>query len=118
VQEVQKTVRTEKGPLLTALATREASTRLVESYKLHPNAIKNLARAGQGYVFTDEGLRPVCYGMLPASFRATYALARKDQSGARGLKLYEKFVLGSPEAGPEDDSALSGVGRASNGRAS
>ena len=104
VQEVQKTVRTEKGPLLTALATREASTRLVESYKLHPNAIKNLARAGQGYVFTDEGLRPVCYGMLPASFRATYALARKDQSGAPGLKLYERFVLASPEARLEDDS--------------
>ncbi|WP_242392156.1 type IV secretory system conjugative DNA transfer family protein [Anaeromyxobacter oryzisoli] len=97
-QEVQKTVRTEKGPLLTTLATREASTRLVESYKLHPNAIKNLARAGQGYLFNDEGLRPVCYGMLPANFRATYPLASKDQSEARGLKLYEKFVLGSPEA--------------------
>jgi type IV secretory system conjugative DNA transfer VirD4/TraG family protein len=104
VQEVQKTVRTEKGPLLTALATREASTRLVESYKLHPNAIKNLARAGQGYVFTDEGLRPVCYGMLPASFRATYAIARKDQAGARGLKLYERFVLGSPEVHLDDES--------------
>lgn len=98
VQEVQKTVRTEKGPLLTALATREASTRLVESYKLHPNAIKNLARAGQGYLFNDEGLRPICYGMLPTSFRGAYPLTRKDQSSARGLRLYEKFVLGSPEA--------------------
>ncbi|WP_242343648.1 type IV secretory system conjugative DNA transfer family protein [Anaeromyxobacter terrae] len=118
VQEVQKTVRTEKGPLLTALATREASTRLVESYKLHPNAIKNLARAGQGYVFTDEGLRPVCYGMLPENFRATYSLARKDQSGARGLKLYERFVLGSAEVRLEDESAPSGVGTlAVNGRA-
>ena len=106
VQEVQKTVRTEKGPLLTALATRDASTRLVESYKLHPNAIKNLARAGQGYLFNDEGLRPICYGMLPVSFRATYPLARKDQSGARGLKLYEKFVLGSPEASLKDESPL------------
>jgi hypothetical protein len=94
VQEVQKTVRTEQGPLLTALATRDASTRLVESYKLHPNAIKNLARAGQGYLFNDEGLRPICYGMLPAGFRATYELAQKDQSHARGLRLYERFVLG------------------------
>jgi hypothetical protein len=118
VQEVQKTVRTEKGPLLTALATREASTRLVESYKLHPNAIKNLARAGQGYVFTDEGLRPVCYGMLPATFRATYTLVRKDQSGARGLRLYERFVLGSPEARLEGESALSGGTQAVTGRAS
>ena len=98
-QEVLKTVRTEQGPLLTSLATREASTRLVESYKLHPNRIKNLARCGQGYLFNDEGLRPISYGMLPASFRASYALVRKDQSGARGLKLYEKFVLGSPDAG-------------------
>lgn len=118
VQEVQKTVRTEKGPLLTALATREASTRLVESYKLHPNAIKNLARAGQGYVFTDEGLQPVCYGLLPASFRATYDLARKDQSGARGLNLYERFVLGSPEARLERDSRRSGHSPSVNGRTS
>jgi hypothetical protein len=114
VQEVQKTVRTEKGPLLTALATRDASTRLVESYKLHPNAIKNLARAGQGYLFNDEGLRPISYGMLPASLRATYALARKDQSGARGLKLYEKFVLGSrdPRAAP---TGTSGPGSSKQG---
>jgi len=119
VQEVQKTVRTEKGPLLTALATREASTRLVESYKLHPNAIKNLARAGQGYLFTDEALRPVCYGMLPATFRATYALAHKDQSGARGLKLYERFVLGSPEILLDDNAAPSGADTpAMSGRAS
>jgi len=97
VQEVQKTVRTEQGPLLTTLATREASTRLVESYKLHPNAIKNLARFGQGYLFNDEGLRPVCYGMLPASFRASYSLDRKDQALARGLRLYERFVLGDEE---------------------
>jgi type IV secretory system conjugative DNA transfer VirD4/TraG family protein len=104
VQEVQKTVRTEKGPLLTALATREASTRLVEAYKLHPNAIKNLARAGQGYLFSDEGLQPICYGMLPASFRADCPLTRKDQSGARGLRLYERFVLGS-EAGTDSGRA-------------
>ena len=118
MQEVQKTVRTEKGPLLTSLATREASTRLVESYKLHPNAIKNLARAGQGYLFNDEGLRPICYGMLPTNFRANYLLPRKGQSRARGLKLYEKFVLGAPEASPSAPGAEFAAPRESTARRS
>src|SRR2546422_2800004 len=25
----------------------------------------SLARCGQGYLYNDEGIRPVCYGMLP-----------------------------------------------------
>jgi hypothetical protein len=91
-QRVERTVRAEAGPLFTSLATREASTRLVEAYRLHPNAIKNLARHGQGYVLTDEGLDPVCYGMLPPSVRASFPLRRKRQEGTRGLRLYEQFV--------------------------
>ena len=42
------TVRRKEGPLLTSLATGDASSRLVEGYRLHPNAIKALARCGQG----------------------------------------------------------------------
>ena len=91
-QRVERTVREEAGPLLTSLVTREASTRLVEAYRLHPNAIKNLARHGQGYVLTDEGLDPVCYGMLPPELRGAFPLARKRQAGARGLRLYQQFI--------------------------
>ena len=91
-QRIERTVREEAGPLFTSLATRDASTRLVEAYRLHPNAIKNLARHGQGYVLTDEGLDPVCYGMLPPELRASFPLRRKAQDRARGLRLYEQFV--------------------------
>jgi hypothetical protein len=91
-QRVERTVREEAGPLFTSLATREASTRLVEAYRLHPNAIKNLARHGQGYVITEEGLSPVCYGMLPPDMRASFPLKRKAQEHARGLRLYEQFI--------------------------
>jgi len=93
-QEVLKTVRTEPGPVFTSLTTRESSTRLVESYRLHPNRIKNLARCGQGYLYTDSTLHPVCYGQLPA-LRASYPLPSRGPSG-RGLRLYETFVEKSP----------------------
>jgi hypothetical protein len=92
-QRIERTVREEAGPLLTSLATRDASTRLVEAYRLHPNAIKNLARHGQGYVLTDEGLNPVCYGMLPPELRASFPLKRRAQEHARGLRLYEQFIV-------------------------
>jgi hypothetical protein len=84
-------VRRKEGPLLTSLATGDASSRLVEAYRLRPNAIKALARCGQGYSLSDEGLRPVVYGALP-SLSADYPLVRNDQSAARGLRLYETFV--------------------------
>jgi hypothetical protein len=66
---------------------------MVEAYRLHPNAIKALARRGQGYLLSDEGLHPVAYGMLPP-LTADYSLPRKDQRKARGLRLYETFVVG------------------------
>jgi hypothetical protein len=79
--------------LLTSLATGDASSRLVEAYRLHPNAIKALARCGQGYSLSDEGLAPVAYPMMPA-ISADCPLPRKDQRAARGLRLYETFVAG------------------------
>jgi type IV secretory system conjugative DNA transfer VirD4/TraG family protein len=87
------TVRRKEGPLLTSLPTGDASSRLVEAYRLHPNAIKALARAGQGYVLSDDGLRPVVYGALPP-LSLDYPLARNNQAAARGLRLYETFVAG------------------------
>ena len=59
-------VRRKEGPLLTSLATGDASSRLVEAYRLHPNAIKALARCGQGYSL---------YPMTPA-ISADYPLPR------------------------------------------
>jgi hypothetical protein len=85
------TVRRKEGPLWTSLVTGDASSKLVEAYRLHPNAIKNLARCGQGYLLSDEGLRPLVYPMIPP-ISAEYPLERKDQKAARGLRLYETFV--------------------------
>ena len=93
-QTVEKTVRMQKGALLTSLTTGDASSKLVEAYKLHPNAIKTLARCGQGYLFNDEALRPVSYGMLPP-LSWDFPLARNNQSAARGLRLYETMVATS-----------------------
>ena len=90
-QVSERTVRVERGPLFTSLTTGDASTRLVERYRLHPNRIKSLARCGQGYLVTDESLQPVAYGMLP-SLQLDYSLPRNDQVTARGLRLYERFV--------------------------
>lgn len=96
-QEVLKTVRMEAGPLFTSLATREASSRLVESYRLHPNRIKNLARCGQGYLYTDSTLHPVCYGQLPR-LEASYPLPGRG-AGGPGLRLYETFIKKAPVKG-------------------
>jgi TraM recognition site of TraD and TraG len=87
------TVRRREGPLATSLLTGDAFSRKVEAYRLHPNCIKNLARCGQGYLLSDDGVRPLVYGMLP-HLSAGYALPRKTQKDAPGLRLYETFVAG------------------------
>src|SRR4051812_1338576 len=92
-EHVELTVRRQQGALMTMLTTGDASSKLVETYRLHPNAIKSLARCGQGYLYNDEGIRPVVYGTLPADLVADYPLPAKDQRAARGLRLYERFVL-------------------------
>lgn len=91
---VETTMRTRRGPLFTSLATGDASTKLVEQYKLHPNRIKTLATSGQGYLYNGEGIKPIVYGMLPPNLVANYPLARKDQSQAVGLRLYDRFIAG------------------------
>jgi hypothetical protein len=64
------TVRRKRGPLMTSLSTGEASSRMVDAYRLHPNAIKGLARCGQGYLLSDSRLRDVA-----ATFREVLARA-------------------------------------------
>jgi type IV secretory pathway TraG/TraD family ATPase VirD4 len=93
------TVRRRQGPLLTNLATGEASSRRVETYRLHPNSIKSLARCGQGYLLSDEGILPVAYGMLPPTISADYKLPRNRQRDAHGLRLYETFIVNSQPRG-------------------
>jgi len=99
-EEVRKAVRSVPGPLLTSLPTREATAQLAESYKLHPSRIKNLARCGQGYLYTDEGLHAVCYGVLPP-MQANDAPWRRQPGEARGLRLHERFI-GGGRAGERD----------------
>jgi len=47
---------------------------------------------GQGYSLSDEGLAPVAYPMMPA-LSVDYPLPRKDQKAAKGLRLYQTFVV-------------------------
>jgi hypothetical protein len=61
------------------------------SGRLHPKAIKTLARCGQGYSLSDGGLAPVAYPRMPA-LTADYPLTRNNQAMARGLRLYETFI--------------------------
>ena len=99
---IETTMRRQRGPLLTSLSTGDASTKLVEAYKLHPNRIKTLATSGQGYLYNGEGIKPIVYGMLPPDLVAKYPLARKDQSRAVGLRLYERFIAGKVAEGVAD----------------
>jgi hypothetical protein len=86
-QEVLHTIRKDPGPFFTSLQSGVASSRVVESYKLHPNRIKNLARFGQGWLYSDEQLKPLSFGRLDDSMKADYPLPAKTQTGARGLYL-------------------------------
>jgi hypothetical protein len=89
---VEKTIRTQRGALFTSLVTGAGTMTLGEGYRLHPNAIKGLASCGQGYLYNDEGIRAVSYGLLPPGIEADFSLPQKDQSTARGLRLYERFI--------------------------
>lgn len=97
-QIIEKTVRVQQGALYTSLTTGDASSKLVETFRLHPNRIKHLRTAGQGYhLFGGDAPQLVCYGMLPP-MSATYALPRADQSMVRGARLYERFVAREADA--------------------
>jgi hypothetical protein len=95
--EVLLTVRKDPGPLFTSLQSGVASSRQVESYKLHPNRIKNLAAAGQAYLYTDSSIEPLCLGQLP-ELTADYALPARAATDKRGLRLYERVSSASAEA--------------------
>jgi TraM recognition site of TraD and TraG len=101
---VEQTVRQQQGALFTSLRTGDASTKLVEGYKLHPNSIKGLARCGQGYLYNDEGIRRVAYGMLPLGIDAGGVLPQKKRPDVPGLRLYNRFI-GSPAAIPSQGSS-------------
>lgn len=91
-QVIEKTVRQQQGALFTSLTTGDASTKLVETFRLHPNAIKSLAACGQGYCYFGSDIVPLSFAMLP-ELRADYPLKRKDAAAARGLRLEEKFLV-------------------------
>jgi type IV secretory pathway TraG/TraD family ATPase VirD4 len=102
-QIVEKTVRQQQGALFTSLTTGDASTKLVETFRLHPNAVKSLASCGQGYCYFGSDIVPLAFGMLPP-LQADYPLTRAEQSTARGLRLEAMFLQGAAPAsvGPVD----------------
>lgn len=109
-QEIKLTVKQEAGPLLTSLASRDASSRQVESYRLHPNRIRALHRFGQAFVYSDETLLPVALAQLPADMKAHWDLTRKDptrvDNGQNLLRFIE--VAEAEERAREAAAALLG----------
>ncbi|MCY1024059.1 type IV secretory system conjugative DNA transfer family protein [Pyxidicoccus sp. MSG2] len=91
----QSTVRRQQGALWTSLLTGDASVKLVETFRLHPNEIKNLAPRGQGWCVSKQGPIPVNYARLPP-LQADFPLQRRVQAGTPGLRLEEKFLKAPP----------------------
>ncbi len=86
----KKTVRFSVGPLFTFLNSGEVSNREVEEFVLHPNALKNLAPQGQGYLLLPDRTVGVSFATLPRFEVPDYPLPRRP--AAVGLDLYNKFV--------------------------
>lgn len=94
-QVVERTVRRQQGALFTSLATGDASSKLVETFRLAPNAIKALAPYGQGYCyFGGDNLAALAFGMLP-QVAADFSLPARSQAEAAGLRLEERFLVGA-----------------------
>ncbi|MFT3714040.1 MAG: TraM recognition domain-containing protein [Archangium sp.] len=94
-QVVEKTVRQQQGALFTSLTTGDASTKLVETFRLHPNAIKSLAACGQGFCYFGNEIVPLSFAMLP-ELQAEFELAKQEQTSTRGLRLEERFLASQP----------------------
>lgn len=90
-QVVEKTVRQQQGALFTSLTTGDASTKQVETFRLHPNAIKSLASQGQGHCYFGSDIVPLAFGILP-DLQVTLPIVGNDQKAARGLRLEEMFL--------------------------
>ncbi|WP_164003021.1 type IV secretory system conjugative DNA transfer family protein [Pyxidicoccus caerfyrddinensis] len=91
----QSTVRRQQGALWTSLLTGDASVKLVETFRLHPNEIKNLSPRGQGWCVSKQGPIPVNYARLPPLI-ADFPLQRRIQAGTPGLRLEENFLRAPP----------------------
>ncbi|WNZ66241.1 TraM recognition domain-containing protein (plasmid) [Myxococcus sp. MxC21-1] len=109
----QSTVRRQQGALFTSLLTGDASVKLVETFRLHPNQIKNLARRGQGWCVTKQGPVPVNYSRLP-KLPGSFPLSRNVQAGTRGLRLEERFLNATPfdaDGTPSTTSPANSLGK-------
>ena len=90
---VELTVRRSVDSFLNSTSMLEASSRLVDAYRLHPNRIKAL-RCGQAYLAQDAEFHGVNLEQVPELPPATPP-APKPASAA-GLGLHELFLAGTP----------------------
>lgn len=67
-QTVKVTTRKSVGDLALSVDLGEQSRREVEEFRLHPNAIKNLAPCGQAYLIESSHHTPLNLGQLPPQF--------------------------------------------------
>jgi hypothetical protein len=115
-QVQQSTVRRQQGALFTSLLTGDASVKLVETFRIHPNEIKNLAPRGQGWCVSKAGPIPVNYARLPR-LEANFPLQRRTQAGSPGLRLEERFLSAPPfDAEPLQPPTPPQTSTASNSR--
>ena len=88
---VELTVRRSADAFLNSFSTLEASSREVDSYRLHPNRVKALL-PGQAYVVQDADFAGVNLQQLPELPRVAPPCRRGAE--APGLRLYELFLQG------------------------
>lgn len=92
-QIVEKTIRRQQGALLTSLTTGDASSKLVETFRLHPNAIKSLAPCGQGYAYFGSEVVPVALAMFPSlSMEGRLGGRLRHEERASGICLESRFL--------------------------
>lgn len=83
LQEVERTERITQGAFLSRKATAEASSRLVDVYKLHPNHMKNLHHFGQGLMVAEgwkQGFVGLNFGELSVTETDVTPLFKKGES--------------------------------------
>ena len=90
---VELTVRRSVDSFLNSTSMLEASSRLVDAYRLHPNRIKAL-RCGQAYLAQDAAFHGVNLEQVPELPTAT--LPAPKPASAAGLGLHELFLAGTP----------------------
>jgi type IV secretory pathway TraG/TraD family ATPase VirD4 len=102
----ESTVRQTIAELAVAVNTGEASLKYIDTFNLHPNAIKQLADVGQAYAVVGSTYRPLNLGCLPRTLfdaKPTEALApKREQTGGLNLPALAERLEAEAKAQEKD----------------